>query len=280
MAFSIRMAVNLMKLSILADQPKDKQALGDLKLRSASLISKSRVDLHGKAKKINVTGFVAGNSVGDIVVVFTTTTPDLFTKQGAWTDWVLSELNGKRIKHPRWSASSSKQAFVHRGFWRAYDSVAADMRKAVSKLLKETYAKPVRILVTGHGLGGAVAQLAAAELANWFPKKDVSVYTFAAPRVGDAAFSAYLDDVAKDSHHLANKGDPVPFIPPINGVGSKQDRMYAAPGSLHILRPRGKLSQDLPDKTVANPSKHKPRAYLKAMEAVVDAKASAAKGAK
>lgn len=274
MAFSIRMAVNLIKLSIAADQPKEKRSLGDVKLRGASLISKSSVDLQGKGKKYAATGFVAANSVGDIVVAIGASAQPFFTKQGDWRDWVLSDFDTKRIKHPRWSKASSKQAYVHRGFWRAYDSVAQDVRKAVSKFLKETYAKPVRILVTGHGLGGAMATLAAEELTSWFPKNHVSVYTTAAPRVGDAAFCTQLEQAAKDSHHIVNKGDPVPLAPPIDESLQKKGKMYATPGTLHCLRGRGKLSNDLPEKATMNPSRHRAGAYLKAMEAVVEAKAS------
>ena len=151
--------------------------------------------------------------------------------------------------------------------------MAADLKKAVSKFVKQTYAKPVRIIVTGHSLGGALAQLAAADLAGWFPKQAVSVYTFASPRVGDADFCGHLVGATADCHNLVNRGDPVPFVPPVGpNVLKKKDKKYVTAETVHYLRSRGKIVNKLPLKLASNPLKHRSSAYQKAIEAVIEAK--------
>lgn len=64
----------------------------------------------------------------------------------------------------------------------------------------------------GHSRGGAVNWLTARRLTDPFPARRVQVLTFGVPKVGD-------DDCVRrgnirDSRHLANVGDPIPFIPP------------------------------------------------------------------
>jgi predicted lipase len=47
---------------------------------------------------------------------------------------------------------------------------------------------PDRVVLIGHSLGGAVAQLAALWATLQFPRADVRAVTFGSPRVGNAAF--------------------------------------------------------------------------------------------
>lgn len=89
--------------------------------------------------------------------------------------------------------------------------------------------KPDRIICTGHSLGGALATLAAAHIAinfeeyyNKTPNKDepytqrpLQVYTFAAPRVGDATLRGYFKDTLHvEAVQLKNTEDPVPYVAP------------------------------------------------------------------
>ncbi len=57
---------------------------------------------------------------------------------------------------------------VHRGFKEAYDALASKVRSAVSKLLPKlnSIEDPTvgSIFITGHSLGGALADLAAINL--------------------------------------------------------------------------------------------------------------------
>jgi triacylglycerol lipase len=88
---------------------------------------------------------------------------------------------------------------VHRGFGRliraAWEPIAADL---------ETVTTP--LFYTGHSLGGALALLAASLL----PPR--AVYTFGAPRIGDAAFAESLSKVAV--FNVINARDIVTQLPP------------------------------------------------------------------
>lgn len=73
---------------------------------------------------------------------------------------------------------------VHSGFLGALDEVWTKLENAVEALRKVRPERPVWF--TGHSLGGALAQLAAA---RW--GKARAVYTFGAPMTGDAEFAAH-----------------------------------------------------------------------------------------
>jgi triacylglycerol lipase len=71
------------------------------------------------------------------------------------------------------------------------------------------------VYVTGHSLGGALALMATAELAN---HQDASIrdsiaacYTFGCPRAGDASFDQY---VKVPLYRVTNGVDLVPAVPP------------------------------------------------------------------
>lgn len=73
-------------------------------------------------------------------------------------------------------------AKVHRGFLVALDQVW----QAVHARLQEAAAQGLSIWYTGHSLGAALATLAAAR------RQPDALFTFGAPRVGDAAFARLL----------------------------------------------------------------------------------------
>ena len=76
---------------------------------------------------------------------------------------------------------------VHLGFLTAYAALASSMYSAVQS---SGLVAPARLLVTGHSLGGAIATLAAFELA--LLGFDVHLVTFGSPRVGNGVFAAAM----------------------------------------------------------------------------------------
>ena len=87
---------------------------------------------------------------------------------------------------------------VHEGFQDAFLPTALVIGKGVS----------------GHSLGGALAVLLAATLAeNGIPV--AGLYTFAAPRVGDEAFAEQLNGSLAGKAHwrVVNEADLVPHLP-------------------------------------------------------------------
>ena len=105
---------------------------------------------------------------------------------------VLTDLDARPFKDRKLGIQ------IHRGF-----------RDAAEKLRNEKiekYALEEHIILTGHSLGGAIAQI----MGLWFEDDayDVQIYTFGSPTVtttdmGDEMhFRVYIED------------DPVPFLPP------------------------------------------------------------------
>ncbi|HEX8912621.1 MAG TPA: lipase family protein [Humisphaera sp.] len=92
---------------------------------------------------------------------------------------------------------------VHQGF----SSVLRRSWTRVEAILAAAEGKP--LFVTGHSMGGALAVLTACRLAA-AGRPPVAVYTFGAPRVGDAAFCA---GYAVPTYRVVNRLDLVPELP-------------------------------------------------------------------
>jgi len=88
---------------------------------------------------------------------------------------------------------------VHRGFKTALMEIWAEIERALDAVDRPLY-------YTGHSLGGALATLAASL------RPPQAVYTFGAPRIGDAAFAQSL--VALQVYNVVNPQDIVTALPP------------------------------------------------------------------
>ena len=101
---------------------------------------------------------------------------------------------------------------VHTGFFQAYWPIRDTLFKTVVQLLAR---KPRPVYVTGHSLGGALATMATAELANHDDSQIrdsiAACYTFGSPRVGDRSFDQY---VKVPLYRVTNGVDVVPAVPP------------------------------------------------------------------
>ena len=75
-----------------------------------------------------------------------------------------------------------------------------------------TYAN-YNTVVTGHSMGGALAQLAALTL-DKLAKKPVSLYTYGAPRIGNDDLATAIASVRGGNHRVTHLNDPVPRQPP------------------------------------------------------------------
>lgn len=128
------------------------------------------------------------------------------------------------------SGTNQDQLMVHKGFLDAYDSV----KRAVFTLLDEIVGAPGtkrgaeggsggpwRVLVTGHSLGGALATLAAYELAMRQSAAklygNISLYSYGAPRVGNKAFAEEFDRLVPDTWRITNANDIIPSVPRLMG---------------------------------------------------------------
>ena len=89
--------------------------------------------------------------------------------------------------------------YIHRGFRDAASWLLEDIKKNY-KLEKTVY-------LTGHSLGGAVAQIIGLWLDN--DGYTVQIYTFGSPKVSTTFFGN-----RPPHYRVAMRSDPVPFLPP------------------------------------------------------------------
>ena len=117
-------------------------------------------------------------------------------------DW-LTNLNACLIKAPE----LGKGVKVHRGMWKALDSVYDVVVKDVGE---QGGFKGKRVYLTGHSLGGGLALLCGARL-QIEEKVNPVVYTFGAPRAGNFEFQKATRELAV--HRWVNRKDVVPMLP-------------------------------------------------------------------
>jgi hypothetical protein len=121
---------------------------------------------------------------------------------------------------------------AHRGIYAAYMSV----RQQVLDHIHSYGSKRPQIVVTGHSLGGALANLCGLDMAHYQPL----VYSFAAPQIfNQKAFEVY-SRVVNNSYRVANLSDlvvlaPLPVMP--NG-----DCYYHVGELIHFQRNLGDFS--------------------------------------
>lgn len=83
---------------------------------------------------------------------------------------------------------------VHNGFLGAWNSLATELMPALENVLE---ANPgYNTIISGHSLGGALAQLAFASLITDPKYRVLEAYTYGQPRVGNEIFADYIDVLA------------------------------------------------------------------------------------
>ena len=166
-------------------------------------------------------------------------------------DWI-TDLGYNRLTSGRGGAAISTVGRVHRGFAQAMKSTlprlmhclvrAADLKRGAS---------PTNIYVTGHSLGGALAQVFVssmlqgnrygpnasgpalpAKLRGW-PWTSVKLVTYGAPRVGDEQFAETLTVKGLQSEFFSTE------INPIDTKAINPDDASILPRLLDPLRPAG-----------------------------------------
>ena len=102
------------------------------------------------------------------------------------------------------------------------------------------------IHITGHSKGGALAGLFAARISDIFNKDEITVVTFAAPKLGNEQFKVYYNNLVSKHYRYENVYDLVPQLPLVN-VGIGRARAIA----IKTLIPVAKvLFQDTDDRYV------------------------------
>lgn len=100
---------------------------------------------------------------------------------------------------------------VHQGFQLVYLA----MQASVEDLVTSAIGGSTNIWITGHSLGGAVAVLAAPDVAINMSKIVPSLHTYAGPRSGQPSFADKFDKLVKTCFRVVNRWDIVPQLPPV-----------------------------------------------------------------
>lgn len=134
----------------------------------------------------NGAGYLMTTTQGFLVLSFrgtTFTTPD---GKGTTAD-LESDFYSTQLTYM--GCGNVTTCSVHAGFYGVYKSLAPYLIEALHAAIPTSQRATTPIVVTGHSLGGAVATIAAYELAaaGYLVR---GVYTFGSPRVGNAAFAA------------------------------------------------------------------------------------------
>lgn len=103
---------------------------------------------------------------------------------------------------------------VHMGFQSIYGAV----HKSIEAGIGAAVAGCENLLVTGHSLGGALAVIAAPDLAKNL-KLEPELITFAGPAAGLADFARFFDLAVPTCYRVVNFWDLVPRLPPQAPVG-------------------------------------------------------------
>jgi len=132
-------------------------------------------------------------------------------------DW-LANVNTRKVKSPYVPGN------VHSGFLKAFEAIVPD--KSEEANVEQKSASPFEevidqlrsmeaIWLTGHSLGGAIASIGASYLHHrGFPESRIYIYTFGAPRVGDAEYRRHMNKIFTYRYwRFLHNHDIVPDVP-------------------------------------------------------------------
>ena len=160
--------------------------------------------------------------------------------------------NGKVFFKRGWEDRHGNQSRVHRGYGNAVEAIYGPLLYWVDKMR----AQGRRVDGTGHSMGGVEISGAASLI------KFDSVYTFGAPRFGDQAFAASVEDEA--IYRVVLGGDIASSYPhPLLGyyhAGERHQLSYEG----QYTRPRGLWQDYFHYPYIEGKTAHEPLSYIKA----------------
>ena len=108
------------------------------------------------------------------------------------------------------------QVLVHKGFYQAYLSVKRDIWPSITSL-QSVYSN-AKLLITGHSEGAALSSLCAFDMAYLGNQKNIIVYNFGQPRVGNKAFADLYKNLIPTYYRITHWRDVVPQVPATSGL--------------------------------------------------------------
>eukprot|EP00892_Ulva_mutabilis_P005823 jgi/Ulvmu1/3612/UM017_0024.1 len=152
---------------------------------------------------------------------------------------VLADAKFLQTAHPPRRRYKGRTPRVHRGFLSTWEANGTRTRVLahISALLDSADDRSaVRVLCTGHSLGGAVAQLVSFDIARELgvSPRNIKVYTYGCPRIGNHALAEESYEMVPDTWHIINDQDLVTRILKLFGL-------YKRAGQRVIVNRRGDL---------------------------------------
>ncbi len=123
-------------------------------------------------------------------------------------EWVNTDFDAIKINAPY-----SLPGQVHRGF----NNSAQSILPRLADTLRKYEVNRKKLWITGHSLGGALAQLTATYLKKQYQFNAHCIYTYASPHVGDANFVSEIDRMFPETtiQRFEFMTDPAPYLPPV-----------------------------------------------------------------
>ncbi|MCM3006025.1 lipase family protein [Priestia koreensis] len=169
-----------------------------------TLVTEFQATTYGKT---GLFGFIL-ESEESVIVAFRGTQSDV--------DW-MADADYSQSYYPY----TVNGGLVHNGFLSVYESCRDFLLDVYKKL------SPNKTLyITGHSLGAALATLHAADVATNQLFRNVVMYNFASPRVGDPTFAARYHQLVPNSIRFVNTTDVVAKVPPIMIYGPKAKKAW------------------------------------------------------
>ena len=200
------LSMKMLLLSAVAYDPQHPQQCLDNALPSDHFTLQTVVTENCNVAGQTCSGYVAvSHSMKAVVVAF----------RGSVDSDQALQLFLQTLLTPKTSFLSGEvQTYWKRGFDVLWPSMKTEVNTVVSQ--NPSY----QIWVTGHSLGGAMASLASTWLAyyNVAPRKNIILYTFGMPRVGNYDYALQHDQLVNNSWRVVNDDDLVPHFPSVASV--------------------------------------------------------------
>lgn len=114
-----------------------------------------------------------------------------------------------RIPYETWPECNCT---VHNGFYKMTRRIKNDVIEKINVIRKN---KPnYTIIINGHSLGSAIADLLSMELAK--ENIESMVYGYGKPRIGDIKYAKFYNTKIKEHYRHTHNKDIVPHLPPNN----------------------------------------------------------------
>eukprot|EP01059_Diplonema_ambulator_P006955 TRINITY_DN16523_c0_g1_i1.p1 TRINITY_DN16523_c0_g1~~TRINITY_DN16523_c0_g1_i1.p1 ORF type:complete len:1313 (+),score=238.68 TRINITY_DN16523_c0_g1_i1:58-3996(+) len=120
---------------------------------------------------------------------------------------MMREIYPAMIEESSWMRELPR---VHRGFMKAFRNIRSEVSERLGILLQKN--PDHQVCCTGHSLGGALAMLMAYHVKKDL-QRDVIVYTFGSPRVGNASFASIYNLAVPDTFRVVNQSDVISRMP-------------------------------------------------------------------